>query len=307
MEDKLKEILNEILNVYNRELDNDKKHEMLSELWTFYYELSDISGIKLDNAYNLYLIGENESYIYDVKPVRKNIEIVDLKDALSKLKSSLEEDDVYMLESEVKIILDFIVEFTRKSFEQLGISVNKNSLNGFCEIGQALSTMPLENFGVEVTKNNAKDCFNYPFNHVFATATFKVMRNNKKEKVTYLIDTTYRQFFTTNRCNEGRYYTEEENTFVKTAPDPGYFIKDYSIITDLLESGYIELTDDVSYTYGDSFYKAGLTLDKKDLVSDIDYVNAFKKTSDYSVNYTDLDGFDLYILDNILESKKNYL
>ena len=55
----LKELLNTIMNVYNEDLDNDKKHKLLSALWTRYYKLSEKLNIKLDEAYNLYLIGEN--------------------------------------------------------------------------------------------------------------------------------------------------------------------------------------------------------------------------------------------------------
>ena len=33
----LKEILNAIMKVYNEDLDNDKKHQLLSTLWTRYY------------------------------------------------------------------------------------------------------------------------------------------------------------------------------------------------------------------------------------------------------------------------------
>lgn len=37
----LKEILNTIMEVYNEDLDNDKKHQLLSTLWTRYYKLSE--------------------------------------------------------------------------------------------------------------------------------------------------------------------------------------------------------------------------------------------------------------------------
>ena len=70
----LKEILNTIMNVYNEDLDNDKKHQLLSTLWTRYYKLSEKLNIKLDEAYNLYLIGENESYIIYQEPERKKID-----------------------------------------------------------------------------------------------------------------------------------------------------------------------------------------------------------------------------------------
>ena len=70
----LEEILNTIMDVYNEGLPNDKKHQLLASLWTKYYKLSEKLNIKLDEAYNLYLIGENESYIIYQEPERKNID-----------------------------------------------------------------------------------------------------------------------------------------------------------------------------------------------------------------------------------------
>ena len=47
----LKEILNTIMKVYNENLPNNKKHDLLSSLWTKYYKLSDKLNIQLDEAY----------------------------------------------------------------------------------------------------------------------------------------------------------------------------------------------------------------------------------------------------------------
>ena len=249
----LKEILNTIMEVYNEDLDNDKKHQLLSTLWTRYYKLSEKLNIKLDEAYNLYLIGENESYIIYQEPERKRIDNKKLEIALNhynEIKNNGFKEG--LTEEEIKILLDYSVENARKSFENLGINVKTNSLNGLCELGQALTIMPLENLGIEVTKNSATACFNYPFNHVFGTVTFPCQDNGRVINKTYLIDSTYRQFFSTMRCNEGRYYTEEENTNLKVAPDPGYFITDIDFAKTIMKDGYIELTKDNAKKYGSS-------------------------------------------------------
>ena len=205
------------MDVYNEDITNDKKHEVLSKLWTDYYKLSEKYNIKLDFAYQLYLIGESESYIIKEEPKRFIIDENRLDDAIDSLKKGND-----LTNEEIEILLQASVMNARRGFETLGIDTKNNSLNGFCELGQALSLMPLENIGLEVTKNSATGSFDYPFNHAFGTVTFPYNGATK----TYLIDTTYRQFFTTNRCNEGRYYQEEENTGLKVAPDPGYFVED---------------------------------------------------------------------------------
>ena len=294
----LKEILNTIMEVYNEDLDNDKKHQLLSTLWTRYYKLSEKLNIKLDEAYNLYLIGENESYIIYQEPERKRIDNKKLEIALNhynEIKNNGFKEG--LTEEEIKILLDYSVENARKSFENLGINVKTNSLNGLCELGQALTIMPLENLGIEVTKNSATACFNYPFNHVFGTVTFPYQDNGRVIDETYLIDSTYRQFFSTMRCNEGRYYTEEENTNLKVAPEPGYFITDIDFAKTLMKDGYIELTKDNAKKYGEAFYKASIPLKelyKLDTKDNKDYYSLILlDNADYIVRKSELEGLNL--------------
>ena len=298
----LKDILNTIMNVYNEDLDNDKKHKILSALWTRYYKLSEKLNINLDEAYNLYLIGENESYIIYQEPERKEINKEKLQETLKHYKKI--KDNVFkegLTEEEIKILLDYSVENARKTFDSLGINVKTNSLNGLCELGQALTIMPFENLGLEVTKNSAGLCFNYPFNHVFGTVTFPYQDNGRVVDKTYLIDSTYRQFFSTMRCNEGRYHKEEENTGLKVAPDPGYFITDIDFAKTLMKDGYVELTKENAKNYGDAFLKASIPLKKikSHHNSNIDYFsNIMFNNEDYKVNKNELDGLNLVFPSN---------
>lgn len=294
----LKEILNTIISVYNENLPNDKKHQLLSSLWTRYYKLSEKLNIKLDEAYNLYLIGENESYIIYQEPERKMIDDKKLQIALNRyneIKNNGFKEG--LTDEEIKTLLDYSVENARKSFDNLGINVKTNSLNGLCELGQALTIMPLEHLGLEVTKNSASLCFNYPFNHVFGTVTFPYQDNGRVIDKTYLIDSTYRQFFSTMRCNEGRYYTEEENTNLKVAPDPGYFITDIDFAKTLMKDGYIELTKENAKKYGEAFYKASIPLkelEKLDTKDNKDYYSLILlDNADYIVRRSELEGLNL--------------
>ena len=295
----LEEILNTIMNVYNEDLDNDKKHRLLSTLWTRYYKLSEKLNIKLDEAYNLYLIGENESYIIYQEPERKKIDKEKLQQTLNHYKEIKNNGFKEGLsDEEIKILLDYSVENARKAFDNLGINVKTNSLNGLCELGQALTIMPLENLGLEVTKNTATTCFNYPFNHAFGTVTFPYQDNDKVVNKTYLVDSTYRQFFSTMRCNEGRYYTEEENTNLKVAPDPGYFVTDEIFAKTLMKDGYIELTKDNAKKYGEAFRKASIPLKelgKEDPNKDEKYYESILlNNEDYIIRESELEGLNLF-------------
>ena len=293
----LKEILNTIMNVYNENLPNKKKHDLLSSLWTNYYKLSYKLNIQLDEAYNLYLIGENESYAIYQEPERKEIDNKKLQIALNhynEIKNN--EFKEGLTNEEIKVLLDYSIENARKAFDSLGINVKTNSLNGFCELGQALTIMPLENLGLEVTKNSATACFNYPFNHVFGTVTFPYQDNDKVIDKTYLIDSTYRQFFSTVRCNEGRYYTEEENTNLKVAPDPGYFITDIAFAKTLMKDGYIELTKENAKKYGEAFYKASISLKNIKYLQNSNtdyYYKIMFDNEDYKINKNELEGLNL--------------
>lgn len=295
----LKEILNTIIKVCNEDLDNDKKHQLLALLWTRYYKLSEKLNINLDEAYNLYLILENESYIIYQEPERKQIDKEKLQQTLrhyEEIKNNNYDDGLNI--EEITILLNYSVENARRSFESLGINVKTNSLNGLCELGQALSIMPLENLGLEVTKNTATTSFNYPFNHAFGTVTFPFKDHDQIVNKTYLIDVTYRQFFSTVRCNEGRYYKEEENTNLKVAPDPGYFITDIDFAKTLMKDGYIELTKENAKKYGEAFYKASIPLkelDKIDLKKDVNYYEKILFSDlDYTIRKSELEGLNLY-------------
>lgn len=289
--DTLNKILLAIMDVYNEDMDNDKKHEVLSKLWTDYYKLSDKYNIKLDFAYQLYLIGESESYIIDEEPKRFVIDEIRLDEAIDSLKKGND-----LTDEEIEIFLQASVMNARRGFATLGIDIKNNSLNGFCELGQALSLMPLENIGLEVTKNSASESFDYPFNHAFGTVTFPYDGATK----TYLIDTTYRQFFTTNRCNEGRYYQEEENTGLKVAPDPGYFVEDENFARNLMRNGYIELTEETATKYGEAFNKASIPLKDIDKINDRNinyYQRMLNDREDYKISDGELEGLNIVFND----------
>lgn len=289
--DTLNKILLAIMDVYNEDMDNDKKHGVLSKLWTDYYKLSEKYNIKIDYAYQLYLIGESESYIIKEEPKRFVIDESRLDEAIDSFQKGND-----LTDEEIEILLQASVMNARHGFETLGIDIKNNSLNGFCELGQALSLMPLENIGVKVIKNSASKSFDYPFNHVFGIAIFPHNGGIKP----CLIDTTCRQLFATNRCNEGRYYQEEENTGLKVAPDPGYFVEDEEFARSLMRNGYIELTEETATKYGEAFHKASIPLKDIDKINDSNinyYQRMLNDREDYKISDGELEGLNVVFND----------
>lgn len=270
--EELKKILVDIMNVYNEDLPNDQKHQKLAHLWTLYYKMSDTQNMNLEEAENLYLLGENESYIIDQKPERKKMDSEKVIQAVEHLKEVLSSGQGGISIEEAKTILDWDIEKTRSLLQNvMGLSLETNSLNGFCELCQGTTILPLERIGLKVTKNTAKESFGYPWIHAFGSVTFPIAEQDEIKQKTYLIDSTYRQFFSTTRCNEGRYYAKEENTGLPTAPDPGYFVENIEFAKELMKNGYIELTKENAELYGKPFYLSSVTLNQKPVDSETDY------------------------------------
>ena len=291
-------IISKLIELYNSSKSNSEKHSLGSKLWTEYYKTCKEHDIYSEEGYNLYLMLESESYIINQPPIRKYIDVEKLGSAIDHLKNVMDDsvikDGISM--DEAKLILDWTVENTRKNFEILGINIDNNSLNGFCEIGQALSIMPLEKLGLNVTKNTAKDSFGYSFHHCFGTVTFPIFENNDIKDRTFLIDTTYRQFFSTVRCNEGRYYTKEENTMLDTAPDPGYFVEDEIFARELMANGYTELDEITAEKYGKPFVLSSRTINMSKIIKNQEYMkNIYVTSSDYIVNDFDMEGLNIDI------------
>jgi hypothetical protein len=284
------------MEVYNKNISNDDKYREVSMLWTEYYKLSNKLGIRLDLAYNLYLMNESECYKVYQEPILKNIDKNMVLSSINHLKKVLNNKSNGIVDGisreEAIILLDFCVNNVRSSFSLLGINIKTNSLNGFCSLGQALSIMPFENLGLKVTKNKARDAFGYQFNHSFGTVFFPILEDNILREEGYLIDTTYRQFFSSVRCNEGRYYTVEENTGIVANPDPGYFIEDKEFAKKLMADGYVKFDEKNAYLYGKPFYLSTLGIRDKNLScnGNFDYFSAIlNSSSDYSLSYNELD------------------
>ncbi len=263
--------LENIQNIYYGNLNVKDKHQMLAKWWTDYYKNLNLleqnnyqNTAKVDTlkemAFNLYLLGESESYCLD--DIRLNyqntMEEPNAKQILSK---------GYVTSLEVDLILKYAVWLSWRFIAHYVSDVKINSLNGYCEIAQFLSIGYLESLGLAVTKNTVHDtfqCFKHPYelNHAFGSVEFTVLEDNCLVKRRYLIDPTYKQFFSTQRTNEGMYYKEDDG--LKCMPDPGFFMNDTEKQTfsrTLIKNGYILANDKNIKYYGDGFFKASVPFD----------------------------------------------
>jgi len=287
--EELRNILNNIVEVANSNLSKDEKHTSYSNLWTRYHKLSNQLNIDLDEAHNLMLVLKNDSYAVNQLTIAKPVD----GQCFNRLIDALDNNSGISVNDALNI-LNWTINNTLMNLapilKQLGINAWNDGLDGYCEIAQAISLIPLERLGLKVTKNNATDCFKYPYNHAFGTVTFPILENGVIVEKTYLIDCTYRQFFSTVYCNEGMYYAINSDKF---APDAGYFANKV-FAAQLICDGYIELTRDNALQYGLPFYKASLNIHNCDKVCNIDFYNNIKNiASDYAAKPYELEGFDL--------------
>lgn len=193
----IEEILDNIERLYNTS-SSKEKHETLSKLWTEYYKKCKAYNIQSERGYQLYLLGENESFAIDAKSKIPRVDQEELNSIINRIDQSKKEFNGYiepLTKEESKVLLDWVVAHTRKTWQSFGINVEKNSLNGLCELGQALSILPFEKIGFKVTKNLAQQCFGYLWNHAFGTVTILTKENEEIKENDYLVDTSYLQFF----------------------------------------------------------------------------------------------------------------
>jgi len=239
---------------------------------------------------------KNNEYIIESKPIRIN-EYENIEEVIEKLNNEIEQG---LTEDEIKTLLDWTVENTRRNLEQyIGINIDDFSLFGLCGLGQSSTLIPLEKY-FKVTYNNTED---FPYvtediKHAFGTITFPLKTKNGIEEKQYLIDTTFRQFFTKNMCENPKYETNQNNNLIYYA-HPGYFLcskrfktkENLKFAKELLKKGYMELTDDKLKRYINSFIYSSVCYNYPDQISNIrditieQYKKCIKKAKPLELEY----------------------
>ena len=258
----LTEYLNEIEKVSNENIEEKYKRLIIHRLWEKYNEAKEESSIGPNN----------EKYINDNTLRIKRISNEEVAKASSNIKSgSYNEDDALML-------LNWVISNLYDELKKIGIDMNKNTLDGLCELTQFMTIYPLEQLGLKVTKNHASAAFDYLGNHAFGTVSFNI----DGQEVKYLIDPTYKQFFIKDRCTKGRLYIDEQIS-------PGYYAEqDFASM--LLRTGYFRLTEETAKLYGEPFSKSSESNEKIDY-----YENIVSSTEDYSFSKDNIDNLNYKI------------
>lgn len=193
-------------------------------------------------------------YIVSSSPNLTNVRQDKLVTAITDLvnKGRVTDDEVdYILTNAVMIARELISKDKRIK------DIKVDPLYGFDGYTQALTLNYLEKIGLKTTTNNT---INFPgenLRHLFGTCTFPVSNGKGIINKTYLIDLTYRQYFTVIGANEGRFFTSDKKLKNNCGPDVGYYVcqdeEGQKFAKELLKEGFIELTPWKAKIYGNGF------------------------------------------------------
>ena len=270
-------LLEEITEVNNANIAHNMKISSLTSLWIEYTKLGFVPSEYAEFAKetNISKLISEGPYVIDQDPNMEEVNAEEVRASVLKLEEVLQlrkegKNDVGIEEEDANNILKWSVLNARKEYSK-NYNLLEGSLRGFCGYGQALSLIPLQDLGLDITINNVGEAFSISKRHAFGTVIFPINTidgNGKKVVINkqYLVDTTCRQFFNVAECNLGAYYCGDSRFQGQISPAPGYFMiqsdKGKSLATELLRDGYISLTEENAKIYGDSFVASTYGLNK---------------------------------------------
>jgi len=283
-----------LLEKYSKEKNYAKLNEMYLIYKRFCYENGLSDEIKYEN-----LIGKQ--YILDVELEKSYSDDEEIVDAANKLIEVINSNKNGLIAgisiSECETILKWVVD---NAYDSISDSANIFS-NSSSYFSQALMAFPFINVGVKCTINNVKYFNNNFKDHPFMTVIIPVENDGKVSNKQYLLDLTYKQFFTSENCNDGVFYDAK-----KRRADAGYYVfktnEGVNFATKLLKNGYIELTSENAKIYGSSFECEQIDLDNYYLIDEIskksgeEYINIINNKQEsiaYSEDNSEFVGINL--------------
>lgn len=198
-------------------------------------------------------------FVIDQKPKRFDIDESLLSDL--DIENGLTEEQAQEL---LKLIVNNTRDNLNNSSSYKDDDVYENdSLLGACGFSQFSSLYPLQKLGLHITINNIWDiggCL-----HAYGTVVIPINNNGNIVPKRYLIDCTYRQFFTIPFNVVSRYkkfllkYTDKvPNRKTLSTPHPGFFIVDdveeSNFARELLQNGFVEASMENLKKYFKPFY-----------------------------------------------------
>lgn len=294
----IKKEIQEETNAYYQINDDETKIKIKEDLVRNYnllhYYRASLNGIRYAFLQEDDLKGLKEVYVLDEKPLKHEVNSTLLENINS----------ASLTKEEANELLKWTVNNTRENLEKVNqyekYDVYGNaSLIGCCGFSQFSSLYPLEKLGFKITINNVGSFS--PLRHAFGTVTLPINENGKIINKSYIIDCTYRQFFTLPFNVVTRYFSG--------TPHPGFFIDanedEIKFAKELLENGFVEATKENIEKYCKPFFATNFKMkDVKNIdkeFSKLDILNILENKTekfDYDEEEFANGGYNLSIVKN---------
>ncbi len=206
--------------------------------------------------------------------------------------------NIQLNEEDVRVLLSHLSYLVRKLLaDSNGVDMSEYSYYYKCDTAQSMICYYLNSLGIKTNPVNTNEVINGVCGYSLVLATFDTTSGEK----TFLIDPTYIQFFSKEKCDKSNFVVI--NDIVCVSPDPGYFIVEDNkeeVILPLLNDGYIEFNEEVASAYGNSFFQTKQGTQKSQIknnkASGSNYIKWFTSyTSSLSKTKEELLGMGLLI------------
>lgn len=242
------------INSDNYQLQESLRNELVNCYNLLYFYQAKVNGLR--KAYMLDKEIESLPNIYMVEQLPEKFEVDERLIAEINISNGLTEEQALEL-------LKWTVNNTRNNLiiEEMGRTgipgdVYGNScLDGACGLSQFSTLYPLQQLGLEITINNVGDICG--IRHAYGTVVIPININGKITKKRFLIDCTYRQFFTLPFNVVSRY--------LGNPPSVGFFTSlnqeqiDFS--KELLKNGFVEASLENMNKYLKPFFYSSVSAD----------------------------------------------
>ena len=289
IKNKIKELTNSYFKTDNIEV----KKQITKEL-TKYYNILYYHRGKIDK-HKMYQLDEDidklpEIYIIEQKPKKFEVNEEILK-SINIEEGLTEEQALELLKWTSNNTRNNLIYSASEPNKKLDVYGNE-ALIGFCGLAQFSSLYPLQQLGLNITINNIRELPGYA--HAFGTVTIPIRTNDKIVPKSYIIDCTYRQFFSIKYNVISRYFN--------TKPEAGFFInqdkEEIKFAKELLKNGFIELTPHTLEMYLKPFYSMMVDIEKTDEIDKefkkIDLIHYLKnKQDEFDFDKEEFDSWDM--------------
>ena len=303
LKDKIKEDTRKYFDTDNYQLQEKIKKDLSRYYNLIYYYQAKQNGLR--RAYVLDNELEKLSNIYMVEQTPERFEVDE------NLLSEINVTEGLTMEQALEL-LKWTVNNTRDNLmiegkNRTGVAedVYGNScLDGACGFSQFSTLYPLQELGLEVTINNIGDMCGV--RHAYGTVVIPINIEGKITKKRFLLDCTYRQFFTLPFNVVARY--------LSGSPSAGFFVtqndEQIEFAKELLKNGFVEASLENMKKYIRPFFYSSTLVDNiydmEQKFNEIDIFEILEKKQE-EFDYTEEEFFEWGMNLNLVASKNKSL